>query len=374
MAVRHFDGVTWQPFTLITNGAAIDNTVAVAMDARNTLHLAWTTYDEIYYRTRSSTGNWSSTVNLSNNPGSSRDPRMFVTPAGVPHVIWHDTSLGDSWEMAYATKVGDNWTAPLNLSNNPDPVIDAYGSIGVGPDGAVSVTWMDYSRVYYKRKHGANWPGYVILPSGPTVARGNETFVDANSNAHIIWEEDGDLMYMVNDVPDVTPPATVSNVVATPGNTTATIKWTNPHDFEFVGTRVLAKIGAYPVNETDGVEVCNVPAPAGTARNCEHVGLTNGTTYYYSVFAYDQSNNHAAAVHATALPAGPGDADRDDDVDQTDFGRFQACYSGATIHQNDPNCQWAFLDGDEDVDQNDFGIFQSCISGPGRPADPDCVN
>jgi hypothetical protein len=69
----------------------------------------------------------------------------------------------------------------------------------------------------------------------------------------------------------------------------------------------------------------------------------------------------------------PGDMDRDLDVDQEDFGFFQACYSGEGIEQTEPMCGTALLDEDDDVDLDDFGIFQMCISGPGHVADPNCA-
>lgn len=69
----------------------------------------------------------------------------------------------------------------------------------------------------------------------------------------------------------------------------------------------------------------------------------------------------------------PGDCDGDLDVDQEDFGFFQACLSGAGVIQDDPNCASALLDEDDDVDLDDFGIFQACISGPGVVADPGCI-
>ena len=80
-------------------------------------------------------------------------------------------------------------------------------------------------------------------------------------------------------------------------------------------------------------------------------------------------------VHLTVDPPthAPCDFEPDGDVDQSDFGRFQACYSGAGIAQLNPACQGAKLDGDDDVDLSDFGIFQECVSGPSQPADPLCA-
>ena len=62
-----------------------------------------------------------------------------------------------------------------------------------------------------------------------------------------------------------------------------------------------------------------------------------------------------------------GDFDRDGDVDQADFGHFQACLSGEFQTQADPDCQDALLDADDDVDQSDFAIFAACMNGPHLP-------
>lgn len=75
-------------------------------------------------------------------------------------------------------------------------------------------------------------------------------------------------------------------------------------------------------------------------------------------------------------PAVFADADEDGDVDQDDFGEFQACFTGA----NDPNSQFSRpdcgcfdQDRDDDVDEDDYGAFQQCASGPEIPLDPACV-
>jgi len=86
----------------------------------------------------------------------------------------------------------------------------------------------------------------------------------------------------------------------------------------------------------------------------DHDGLTN-----------------TASVEIAVAPQ-PGDFDDDLDVDQEDFGHFQACMTGLAVPVSDSNCLDANLDGDSDVDQYDFGIFQGCMSGANVPADPAC--
>jgi len=60
------------------------------------------------------------------------------------------------------------------------------------------------------------------------------------------------------------------------------------------------------------------------------------------------------------------DLDLDTDVDQEDFGRFQACLSGQDTPS--PSCLGADFNHDELVNQVDFTVFLGCMSGPEVPA------
>jgi hypothetical protein len=66
------------------------------------------------------------------------------------------------------------------------------------------------------------------------------------------------------------------------------------------------------------------------------------------------------------------DFDEDGDVDQVDFGRMQACLTGAGALQMDPLCDRTPLDNDDDTDADDLGIFRDCMSGPGLEPEPAC--
>lgn len=63
----------------------------------------------------------------------------------------------------------------------------------------------------------------------------------------------------------------------------------------------------------------------------------------------------------------PCDFDRDGDVDQDDFGRLQACFSGYGVSQTDPACLDARLAGHDYVDKQDLALFRACLSGAGSP-------
>jgi len=85
-------------------------------------------------------------------------------------------------------------------------------------------------------------------------------------------------------------------------------------------------------------------------------------------------DNFAVKVGINEPPSFPGDFDRDGDVDQQDFGHFQACMTGNGEAQNNPACAGTLFDDDEDVDTSDFSIFMGCMSGPNTPSDADCTN
>lgn len=58
------------------------------------------------------------------------------------------------------------------------------------------------------------------------------------------------------------------------------------------------------------------------------------------------------------------DFDEDGDVDLTDFGTFQLCFSGSGVDL-EPGCECGDSDGDNDIDLVDFADFQLAYTGPG---------
>jgi hypothetical protein len=77
------------------------------------------------------------------------------------------------------------------------------------------------------------------------------------------------------------------------------------------------------------------------------------------------SDTETWQVHVRSV----ADLDGDDDVDQEDFGVFQACISGSGTGYSS-GCERADLLDDGDVDLQDFDVFQSCMGGANSP--PGC--
>jgi hypothetical protein len=168
------------------------------------------------------------------------------------------------------------------------------------------------------------------------------------------------------------PPTPVVSFSVTTGNTSNTLHWTNPDHPCFRGTMVRVSTEGYPGDPASGTLVVDQPGSRRSTGTYQHVGLTNGVTYYYSAFAHDDYGQFAAGVHAAGTPAVPADFDHDGDVDMQDFGRFQACRTVDRQVTLPAECTCFDHDKDSDVDWRDLAIFVSCLSGAHVPADPHC--
>jgi uncharacterized protein (TIGR03790 family) len=87
---------------------------------------------------------------------------------------------------------------------------------------------------------------------------------------------------------DTTPPDSVTDISANPGNHQVILNWTNPSNADFVGVRVMQKEGSYSSTYSDGTLVYN-----GSGTSYTDSGLDNDTTYYYTIFAYDTGPNYS---------------------------------------------------------------------------------
>lgn len=97
---------------------------------------------------------------------------------------------------------------------------------------------------------------------------------------------------------DATPPSNVFNFLATPGNGENLLTWNNPPEPDFAYVHIRARTDGYPTSPADGRFVYQ-----GSAEAFLDTGLVNGTTYYYTNFAFDASGNRSSGAFAQATPS-----------------------------------------------------------------------
>ncbi|MBI4580499.1 MAG: hypothetical protein HY718_12400 [Planctomycetes bacterium] len=88
-----------------------------------------------------------------------------------------------------------------------------------------------------------------------------------------------------------------------------------------------------------------------------------GMTFSFSVRAGNLEGSDTEAWQVTVESI--ADLDDDDDVDVSDFGVMQQCFSGGAAPAG-PGCAGPDLDSDGDVDAADFNLFLPCMNGAER--------
>jgi len=195
-----------------------------------------------------------------------------------------------------------------------------------------------------------------------------------NGEFLIVWQWQHDNVYVRRykaaplPAPDTQPPGPVTNLSLSRTPTAMNVSWTNPSDADFAATMIRVKAGSPPSGPGDGSLVVHEPNCPGTTESITDAAEPKGILLCYAAFAHDLAGNYADATTACGTLVA-GDFDRDDDVDQPDFGRLQACFSGSGVPHS-VECEDADFDIDGDVDGTDFTLFQFCVGGPDEP--PGC--
>jgi chitodextrinase len=105
---------------------------------------------------------------------------------------------------------------------------------------------------------------------------------------------------------DNVPPGAATALVAAADDQQVSLSWTNPTDSGALRVVVRFSTGASaPLTPADGQPLIDRAATSGASDGVLHTGLTNGTTYRYSVFIIDASGNVSNPVSGSATPVPP---------------------------------------------------------------------
>lgn len=104
---------------------------------------------------------------------------------------------------------------------------------------------------------------------------------------------------------DVTPPAAVGGLAGSPGDNSLQLSWTNPPEAGPLQIVVRYREDLqFPLGPGDGLPLVDKAATPGAADGVSHLGLVNGTTYSYAVFAIDFAGNVSDAATVQVTPLG----------------------------------------------------------------------
>ncbi len=204
-----------------------------------------------------------------------------------------------------------NFLHDANICNGTPPDITNVQSTAITQTGA-TITWdtlgtMSDSTVEYglQASYGSTASSATLTTSHAIVLTGltkgklyHFRVSSTDTGSQTVISND----FTFTTLADTTPPANVSGLTATPGDSKVTLNWTNPTDADFVGVKMLRKTTSYPTDSNDGT-----PVYTGSGTSKIDLTVTNGVTYYYAVFAYDDVPNYSSGAIANATPAGTAD-------------------------------------------------------------------
>jgi len=133
------------------------------------------------------------------------------------------------------------------------------------------------------------------------------------------------------------------------------------------------------INDTQVLTDFDIVAAAGAANKAVVRTFTTNAdpggqiVIQYAAGSADNPKSAGIEIIRNLPPVYLGDLDEDLDVDQADFGLFQACLTGSGYNQTDPQCAGVLLDSDLDEDQAYLEIFVNCLSGEGVTPPESCL-
>jgi hypothetical protein len=142
--------------------------------------------------------NFTLATNLSNNPETSLQPDIAVSPNGQITSVWKDAFVpgGPATEIVLrrSTDGGATWDAKVNVSNNA--TISFEPSIGVSPDNGICVVWPDEApvneEIYFSRStdNGATWPMAQNISNNTGDSNHPRIIIDGSGTIFVVWHDE----------------------------------------------------------------------------------------------------------------------------------------------------------------------------------------
>ncbi len=175
-----WNGDTWSSPLKISENTAFAGIPSIAADLNNTIHVVWD--DEglgggtpkVAYRTRTSSGTWSSIEQVTSAPNTTYNwnSRVAVDSSNNPHVTFAGVSLDYTKSSIYWTKKSGTWSTPEVVSQNVslttlEDVV--WSDIKSDSSGNIHLIYWSWGQGIFYRKYTGIWSTPVQITSAQDV-------------------------------------------------------------------------------------------------------------------------------------------------------------------------------------------------------------
>lgn len=195
----NFNGSSWSTPLRISENTGFAEIPHIAVDSTDTIHVVWDdeTYGEhgrIAYKTRSSSGTWSSieTLPLSSGTAFAWNARIAADNTNIPHVVFSGGTTGVGDSIYWSQKVGGTWSTPDLISKNvaDSTITDTqWSDLTRDGNGNLHVIYQSWGQgIFYRKYSGGSWSVPFQVKAG-----GGYTRVAATTMGEVFvtWEEQG---------------------------------------------------------------------------------------------------------------------------------------------------------------------------------------
>jgi hypothetical protein len=185
----------------------------VGVDLNLTVHAAWidaigtgsVCCAEVYYAAQPFGGSWSAPVNVTNNPQNSYPVHLAIGPDNSVHLLWTQEDAGPGRANIWYALLppGGPWGPLESVTGNPVPTIGRSGGrVAMTPGGAVHVVWYTGGgapvEIWESRRLSpGSWSPAVNLSNNPGNSVSPDLVAAPDSSLHLAWQDDSGGSYDV---------------------------------------------------------------------------------------------------------------------------------------------------------------------------------
>jgi Tol biopolymer transport system component len=187
----------WTDFAALTT-TRLSTGSRLAVDSTGALYAAWNENGDVFFRHRTTDGQWSTPINVSNTSGvGSIVQWLGLDGQGSAHAIWLEGHTSEDYQIYYSQRdVNGAWSAPTKVSNAGSYGAH-FGSAAAAANGEVEVAWTEWlggQGGYILSSHrsaGGAWSAPQQLVSGERP----QLLADPNSVMHMVFASGAEIRY-----------------------------------------------------------------------------------------------------------------------------------------------------------------------------------